>query len=118
MAAPLIIPLMVGESWLPAIPALTVLAVYGVVTTAGGVFGPMYRALNLVGRAIAAKAAAVGGVGLVAALALNLNDDPADAAAIGAWLINGFYLVSVGLTAWFTLRALRAAAKSSSSALD
>jgi O-antigen/teichoic acid export membrane protein len=112
VAAPLVIPLLVGESWLPAIPALTALAVYGVVTTAGGVFGPLYRALNLVGRAIVAKVIAVVSVGVIAALALSLNDDPSDAAAIGAWLINGFYVVSVGLTAWFTLRALRKAAQS------
>jgi O-antigen/teichoic acid export membrane protein len=118
LLAPLIIPPLVGESWLPAIPALTALAIYGVVTTAGGVFGPLYRALNIVGRAIAAKAAAVVTIGVLAALALNLNDDPSDAAAVGAWLINGFYVVSVGLTAWFTLRALHAAAKSTPSTAD
>ncbi len=118
LAAPLIVPLLVGEAWLPAIPALTALAVYGLAAAVGGVFGPLYRALNLVGRAIAAKAVAIVSVGALAALALNLNDDPSDAAAVGAWLINGFYVVSVGLTAWFTLRVLRAAAKSSSSAFD
>jgi O-antigen/teichoic acid export membrane protein len=111
-AAPLLIPLLVGDAWRPAIPALTALAVYGVVTTAGGVFGPLYRALNLLGRAIAAKMIAVLVIGAAAAALFSVDDDSTAASVIGAWLINGFYVVSVGLTAWFALRALRRAARS------
>jgi len=82
------------------------------VTTAGGVFGPLYRALNLLGRAIAAKMIAVLVIGAAAAALFSVDDDSTAASVIGAWLINGFYVVSVGLTAWFALRALRRAARS------
>jgi hypothetical protein len=106
------VPLLLGDSWERAVPALMALAVYGVVTTAGGIFGPLYRALNRVGWAVAAK-----GIALVLVLPpsyellrmiggiAQINQGEVGALG-GAWMINGLYLISIGLTALFTLPAL------------
>lgn len=95
-----------GEEWLDVIPLLPVLAVFGVATTVGGVFGPLYRAFEMAGAALAIK---------VVALALMI---PLGAALIeawgavgGAWTISGLYALSVALTAALTLPALRRRAR-------
>lgn len=112
LAAPIVVPPLLGDSWERAVPALMALAVYGVVTTAGGIFGPLYRALNRVGWAVAAK-----GIALVLVLPpsyellrmiggiAQINQGEVGALG-GAWMINGLYLISIGLTALFTLPAL------------
>jgi O-antigen/teichoic acid export membrane protein len=108
VAAPWIIPFLLGADWTPAIPALTVLMLYGVITTTGGVFGSLYRALNLMGRALIAKLMALGIVGLIAAFGLTGRALTAvDAAVAGAWLIVMLHAISVALTAYWSLRALR-----------
>ncbi|MDZ4765109.1 MAG: oligosaccharide flippase family protein [Chloroflexota bacterium] len=108
LLAPIFIPPLLGDEWTPALPALTVLMLYGVITTTGGVFGSLYRALNLLGRAIAAKLIALSVVGIMAVVWVAGGAFAAtDAAVVGAWLIVGFYAVSVALMAWWTLRALR-----------
>lgn len=100
--APLLIVPLFGEEWLPVLPLIAVLGVYGFVTTTGGIFGPLYRAFHLMRAAILAK---------VAALAIIL---PLGAAFVfyggalgGAWAINGMYILSVGFTALVTLPELR-----------
>jgi O-antigen/teichoic acid export membrane protein len=111
--APFVIPPLLGEEWEHAIPALMSLAVYGAVTTVGGIFGPLYRALNLVGWAAAAKVTAlvlvlpVGYTLLQSASGIAQVNQAEVGALIGAWMINGLYLISVVLTAVFTLRVLR-----------
>jgi O-antigen/teichoic acid export membrane protein len=111
--APFVIPPLLGEEWERAIPALMSLAVYGAVTTVGGIFGPLYRALNLVGWAAAAKVTALvlvlplGYTLLQSASGIAQVNQAEVGALIGAWMINGLYLISVVLTAVFTLRVLR-----------
>lgn len=94
--------LVYGAQWTPAVPFVVVLAVYGAVTTLGGVFGPMYRALELVRTAILIKIAALL-IGLVPGLLLasTLPDGLG-----GAWMINLLFALSVSMTAWVVLREL------------
>lgn len=110
LLSPLLIPLLLGEHWRPAVPALVVLALYGLITTVGGIFGPLYRALNLMRGAIAAKLIALvlilpAGSLLLANAAGGLS--PSDGAAGGAWIISALFAVSVTLTAVITLRQVR-----------
>ena len=46
LAAPLLIVPLFGAEWEPALPLIAILAVYGVASTVGGIFGPLYRAFN------------------------------------------------------------------------
>ena len=78
------------------------LAVFGVATTVGGIFGPLYRAFDMAGAALAIKVAALA---LMIPLGVALID--ALGAVGGAWTISGLYAVSVALTAAVTLPALR-----------
>ncbi len=128
-AAPWLVPLMLGEDWRPAVPVVQALAIYGAITTAGGVFGPLYRALDVMRGAIAAKAAALAlalpfGAWLLAehlrpsfpglpGLMSSIIIEDIRGALFGAWTINALFVISVGLTAWITARALRRAAQAS-----
>jgi PST family polysaccharide transporter len=99
---PAVVPLLYGSEWSPAVPLLAVLAVFGAVTTVGGVFGPLYRALNIVGKAAVVKAIALAvsvlpGIWLVSQYG----------AAGGAWMITLVYTLSVAFTALITLPVLR-----------
>lgn len=111
--APIVIPPLLGEEWERAIPALQALAVYGAVTTVGGIFGPLYRALDRVLWAVAAKVMALALVLPVGYAALNSASgiaqlNQAEIGALGgAWMINGLFIISVGLTAISTFLALR-----------
>ena len=118
-----IIPPILGERWTPAIPAVTALAIMGIVTTIGGVFGPLYRALNVMWPIVAIKI-----VSLAAGLSVGYGlikqwhiveapftiPTPAPylallesyAAQSGAWTINLILVISVVLTAIITLREL------------
>jgi O-antigen/teichoic acid export membrane protein len=111
ITAPWLVPLLLGEAWRPAIPALQVLGIFGAITTAGGVFGPLYRALDAMRGAIAAKLIALA---LALPLGAWLLSRGADGALVGAWTINLLFAISVGLTAWIALRALRRAAQAPS----
>jgi O-antigen/teichoic acid export membrane protein len=90
-----------GNSWLPAVPLLPAIAVYGAVTTIGGVFGPLYRALGLMRPAILVKIAALvlgsaGGIILVQQLG----------ALGGAWMVSITFALSIAFTAFVTLPVL------------
>lgn len=102
-----------GEEWLAVIPLIPVLAVYGVFTTVGGVFGPLYRAFEMSGVALAIKV-----VSLTLLLPLGAALINALGVVGGAWLISGLYVLSVTLTAAVTLPALRRRAQASSSAVE
>jgi hypothetical protein len=124
LAAPLVIPPLLGTRWLPAIAPLAALTLYGAVTTVGGVFGPLYRAFNLMKRMIAARAVTlllvlpVGALLLMRTaaapeffgLGLLMPYNPAAAnggALFGALMIDAVYVLSVALTAALTLPELR-----------
>lgn len=97
-----LVSLLYGEAWTPAVPLLAALAVYGAITTVGGVFGPLYRALDMVGRAAMVKIIALA-VSLLPGLWLVRQWG----ALGGAWMISLVFAVSVGLTTALTLPALR-----------
>ncbi len=112
MAAPLIIPWLYGEDWIPTIRLLQVLAIYGAVTTVGGVFGPLYRAFDFVRGAFLIKLMA-----LVLLLPVGWWLIRSYGVVGGVWMINLLYGVTVLLTAWLTLPELRLRAQSEPSAL-
>lgn len=123
LTVPVFIPILFQSHWTPAIPVVITLAVYGAVTTVGGVFGPLYRGLNLMPSAITAKVIALlvlipGWLALQNLDTLNhiwqaahlLTPQPAIAqhgAIIGAWMINALLAISILLTAAVSLPVLR-----------
>lgn len=124
LAVPLIV-LLFGPRWTPAVPVIVALAVYGAVTMVGGIFGPLYRALNLLPSAIVIKIISLVVIILPGLFwirnasslgnGLSLNHLPTFAgvqaqqagALSGAWLVNGLYIVSVALTIAITLPVLK-----------
>jgi O-antigen/teichoic acid export membrane protein len=106
LVAPFVIPPILGDEWTGAIPPLIVLAIYGAVTTAGGVFGPLYRAFNRMRAALMAKITALVVV-LPFGVVLIQHLGSQNAALGGAWMINGLFVVSVGITGVVMLRELQ-----------
>jgi len=125
IAAPFALPLLLGSEWANAVPAFMVLAIYGALTTFGGIFGPLYRALDLVRPAVAAKIAALVialpfgywliSSGALAGMTTAALSGEAVAALDGAWTTVLLFAISVGLTAVIGLRGLNAAAGTQSS---
>ncbi|MBL8153718.1 MAG: lipopolysaccharide biosynthesis protein [Anaerolineae bacterium] len=123
LLVPVFVPLLFGAAWTLAVPVVVTLAVYGAVTLVGGVFGPLYRALNLLRPILAIKVGAllvilpglwlltqIGAVesawqvnGLLAPTIPVLEQN---GAVVGAWIVNGLMMVSVGLTVAVSLTAL------------
>ena len=90
-----------GDAWLPAVPLLPAIAVYGAVTTVGGVFGPLYRALGLMRSAIMVKIAAlILGTGIGILLVQQMG------ALGGAWMVSITFALSIAFTAFVTLPVL------------
>lgn len=127
LAAPFVIAPLFGHEWIPAIPAIILLAWYGALTTTGGVFGPVYRSLGMMRSAVIAKLAAMAlvlplGVLLLQGFAVpdlsgyaGLARLPAGlatmgqasaAAAAGALIVNAVFTVSVGAMAVIVMRAV------------
>lgn len=102
LAAPLLFVPIFGEQWIPVLPLLTTLVIYGIVTTVGGIFGPLYRAFHLMRAMIIIKLLSLG-VMLLAGLWLV----PRWGALGGAWMMNIVFLLSVTLTMIVVLRQLR-----------
>ena len=102
LVAPLVIVPLFGEKWLPVLALIPALAVFGLATTLGGIFGPLYRALNLVMRMVWMRVILLlvllpPGAWLISKLG----------AVGGVWVINALFLISIGLTALLTMPALR-----------
>lgn len=102
VAGPFLVTLLYGSDWLPALPMIGALTIFGAVTTIGGVFGPLYRSLLLMRSAIIVKV-----IALLLALLPGVWLVSENAALGGAWFINLAFTLSVGLTAIVTLPALR-----------
>ncbi|MAS32485.1 MAG: hypothetical protein CL610_00675 [Anaerolineaceae bacterium] len=102
LLAPLLLVPIFGEEWAPILPILPAFTIYGLTITIGGIFGPLYRAFNLMREALLAKTAAFA-VMLPAGLWLI----PQLGTLGGVWMINGLLVISVGLTMVFTLPVLR-----------
>jgi O-antigen/teichoic acid export membrane protein len=97
-----LVPLIYGEHWLPVVPLIPVIAIYGAVVTVGGIFGPLYRALRLMRQAIVIKI-----VTLLGTLLPGIWLAQQSGALGGAWMINILYGVSVALTAVVILPELK-----------
>lgn len=106
LAAPLVVPLVFGPEAAPAVPAVMILALMGAMTAVGGIFGPLYRAFEIMRAALWIKIAAA-----VIMVPVGLWLVATFGAAGGAWMVNGLYALSIGLTAAVTLWALRARAE-------
>ena len=100
--APQVVALVYGDEYLAVAPLLPVVAMFGAVTTVGGIFGPLYRALRLMRRAI-----------LVKLITLLVTFFPGiwlvqQAGALGgAWMMNALFGLSVALTAVAVLPELQ-----------
>jgi len=92
LLAPLVAPIL-GEEYVPAIPVIRVLCLYGLVTGIGGVFGPLYRTLRLMRGILAIK---IGTLLALAAPGLWLITRYGEVG--GAWVIVLLYALSVALT--------------------
>ncbi|MFN8377695.1 MAG: oligosaccharide flippase family protein [Anaerolineae bacterium] len=132
MAAPFIIAPLFGREWIPAIPAIILLAYYGALTTTGGVFGPVYRSLGMMRIAVSSKVLAMAlvlplgvlllqnftvpdlsgytGLALLPAGLATMGQASA-AAAAGALIVNGVFTVSVGIMAVVVMRVVYKRAK-------
>jgi len=97
LVAPLLVPLVYGEDYRPAVPAIIVLGIYGTVTGIGGIFGPLYRALRIMRAILVAKVLSL----LIAALP-SIALVRAWGTVGGAWSINLFYILSIALTIYVT----------------
>ncbi len=128
LVAPWIIPALFGPEWGPAVPAIVVLALFGGLTTTGGVFGPVYRALGMMRAAIVSKLVALAlalplgflllqgfavpdisaYAGLIPwAHGLVTQGQASAAAAAGAWIVDILFAVSIGIMAVTSLLAVR-----------
>ena len=128
LVAPLLIVPVLGTRWIPALVPLAVLTLYGGITTVGGIFGPLYRAFNLMRPAITVKLITLAlilppSLWLFERLAAPVSSSTAffgaarlipfdlltgQAGAVGgALLIDTLFLLSVALTALVTLPELK-----------
>lgn len=99
--APVLVPIL-GDEYIPAIPVIRVLGIYGIVTGIGGNFGPLYRTLRLVRPMLLLKVIAV-----VLVTGPGLWLITTYQAVGGAWAINLVYAISVGLTVVLVLAHVR-----------
>lgn len=106
LVAPLVVPPLFGADTAPAVPVVIILSFFGAISAVGGLFGPLYRAFDLMRPALLVKMV----TGLVLFLP-GLFLISAYGAVGGAWLINGLFLLSIVLTASITLPPLRRAAQ-------
>jgi O-antigen/teichoic acid export membrane protein len=105
--APLVVTAIYGEEYSQVAPLIPVVAIYGAVVTIGGIFGPLYRALRLMRRAIVVKI-----ITLLLVFLPGMWLVQQTGALGGAWMINILYIVSVALTALVCLPELRQRAAS------
>jgi O-antigen/teichoic acid export membrane protein len=101
--APLVVSLLYGDAYSPVAPLIPVMAVFGAVTMVGGIFGPLYRAMRLMRRAIVVKIITLFVVFLPGLWLVQQTGG----ALGGAWMVNLLYLISVALTAAVTLPELK-----------
>jgi hypothetical protein len=121
-----------GSRWIPAIPPLVILTLFGAITTVGGNFSPLYRSFNLMRQTIIVKLITLALVVPISFLAMQAQFAPhmhlglfygftalmpdnlggSSGAVAGAWMIDAIYALSIGLTAVVTLPELRRRAQS------
>ncbi len=125
LVVPFLVPLIFSRQWIPAIPVVTTLAIYGIVGTVGGILGPLYRGLNLMVPIIVIKVLTLVAI-LIPALILlqqsiaiqvvwvitqrlapSIQLEAQSGAVFGAWMVNGLLAISAILTAFLALPTLR-----------
>jgi O-antigen/teichoic acid export membrane protein len=102
LIAPLLLVPIFGAEWEPILPLLPAFAVYGLATTVGGIFGPLYRVFNLMRAALLTKM-----ITLVVMIPVGVWLIQQAGALGGVWMLTGMFVISVLLTAAFTLPVLR-----------
>ena len=102
LVAPLVMVPLFGEKWTPVLPLIPALAIFGLATTLGGIFGPLYRALDLVMRMVWMRVLLL--LAILPPGAWLVNELGANG---GVWVINALYLISIGLTVVLTMPSLR-----------
>lgn len=102
LVSPLFVPLLFGEDWLRVIPLIQIMAIFGAVSTVGGVFGPLYRVFDFMWGAMVIKI-----ITLLINVPLGIWLIIHFGAVGGAWMIVLMFTVSVPLTVWLTLPELR-----------
>jgi len=111
LLAPPLVPIVYGEEYRPAVPAIIVLGIYGTVTGIGGIFGPLYRSLRIMRPILLTKVIALAVVTLPSVALVR-----AWGAAGGAWSINLYFTVSIALTIFVTWPRLVALVETASGA--
>jgi O-antigen/teichoic acid export membrane protein len=101
LVAPLLLAPIFGKEWEPVLPLLPVFAIYGLATTVGGVFGPLYRAFDLMRQALLTKI-----ITLLVMIPLGVWLIQQAGALGGVWMLNGLFVLSILFTAAFTLPVL------------
>ena len=102
LLSPIFIVPIFGDEWYPVLPLIPAFCIFGVSTTIGSVFGPMYRAFDLMRPILIAKAMTLV---LMAPVGLWLISNMG--ALGGVWMLNGLFVISIVLTAVVTLPVLR-----------
>ena len=102
LLAPLLVVPIFGEEWMPVLPLLPSLAFFGLVTDIGGIFGPLYRAFDLMRAALSVK---IGTLVMMIPVGIWLIHHMGSLG--GVWMIDGLFALSVALTAGVTLPVLR-----------
>jgi O-antigen/teichoic acid export membrane protein len=102
LVAPLLLVPIFGEEWRPILPLLPAFAIYGLATTVGGIFGPLYRVFDLMREALLTKI-----ITLLVMIPAGVWFIQQAGALGGVWMLTGMFVISVLLTAAFTLPVLR-----------
>ena len=102
LLAPLLVIPIFGEEWVPILPLLPSLAVFGLATTGGSIFGPLYRAFDLMRAALLVKVST-----LLVMVPIGIWLIQQFGMLGGVWMVDGLYVLSVVLTAVVTLPVLR-----------
>lgn len=90
-----------GSEWVGAERVILWLSVFGIVSTVGGVLGPLYRAFDVMEAITLSKVVTILIGGLVGWVLI-----PRYGALGGAWMVNGMFIFSVSSTALLTFPPL------------
>lgn len=107
LAAPIAVPILYGVEWLPAVPLIQVMGIYGVAVALGGLFAPLYRVFEQVRTAFLIKLAI-----LLVMVPVGYGLVRAYGALGGVWMLNLLMIGSGILMGLLTLPELRARARS------
>ncbi len=102
LLAPIFLVPIFGDEWVPLLPLMPAFCIFGVATTIGSIFGPLYRAFDLMRSILIVKA-----LTLVAMVPIGLWLIGELGTLGGVWMLDGLFVGSIVLTALVTLPVLR-----------